>query len=114
MVQVLATPSQTAGLTSAPFAITSGATFQVSFSARVAPSSFGSGYFTVIFLSGGTEISRQEILLKAGKLTFATTSTDAAGDYQFGLTSLGNSQVTLEAVYAGDVQHWPAYARVGP
>jgi hypothetical protein len=114
MVQVLATPSQTAALTSAPFALTSGATFQISFSARVAPSSLGSGYFTVIFLSNGTEISRQEISLKAGKLTFATTSTDAAGDYQFGLTSLGNSQVTLEAVYAGDAQHWPAYSRVGP
>jgi hypothetical protein len=114
MVRVLATPSQNAALTSAPFALTSGAAFQISFSARVAPSSFGSGYFTVIFLSSGTEISRQEISLKAGKLTFATTSTDAAGDYQFGLTSLGNSQVTLEAVYAGDAQHWPAYARVGP
>ena len=59
-------------------------------------------------------MSRQEILLKAGKLIFATTSTDAAGDYQFGLTSLGNSQVAIEAVYAGDVQHWPAYARVVP
>jgi hypothetical protein len=23
------------------------------------------------------------------------------------------SRVTLEAVYAGDAQHWPAYARVG-
>ncbi|MCU1316986.1 MAG: hypothetical protein JWN63_2308 [Candidatus Acidoferrum typicum] len=114
MVRVLATPSQTAALTSAPFALTSGAAFHVSFSARVAPSSFGSGYFTVIFLSGGTEISRQEIPLTAGKLTFATTSTDAAGNYQFGLTSLGTSQVTFEAAYAGDAQRWPAYARVAP
>ena len=114
MVQVLATPSQTGALTSAPFALTSGAAFQVSFSARVAPSSLGSGYFTVIFLSGGTEISRQEIPLTAGKLTFATTSTDAAGSYQFGLTSLGTSPVALEAAYPGDAQHWPAYARVAP
>jgi hypothetical protein len=68
----------------------------------------------VIFLSGGTEISRQEIPLTAGKLTFATTSTDAAGNYQFGLTSLGTSQVTFEAAYAGDAQRWPAYARVAP
>jgi hypothetical protein len=90
MVQVLAAPSQTAALTSAPFALTPGAAFQVSLSARVAPSSLGSGYFAVIFLSGGTEISRQEIPLTAGKLAFATTSTDAAGIYQFGLSSFRN------------------------
>jgi len=114
MVQVLATSSLTAALTSAPFTLTSGAAFKVSFSARVAPSSLGSGYFTVIFLSGGTEISRQEIPLTAGKLRFATTSTDATGNYQFGLTSFGTSQVTFEAAYAGDAQHWPAYALVAP
>jgi hypothetical protein len=114
MVQVLATPSQTAALTSAPFALTPGATFNVSFSARVAPVSFASGYFTVIFLGAGTEISRQVIPLPANKVTFGTSSTDAVGHYQLGLASLGTSQVTLEAAYAGDAQHWPAYARVGP
>jgi len=66
MVQVLATSSQNAALTSAPFAVTSGAPFQASFSARVAPSSFASGYFTVIFLNG-TEVSRQEIPLTTTK-----------------------------------------------
>jgi len=113
MVQVLATASENAALTSAAFAVTSGAPFQVSFSARVAPSSFASGYFTVIFLNG-TEVSRQEIPLTTTKVTFGTTSTDAAGNYQLSLTSLGTSQVTLEAAYAGDTQHWPAYARVAP
>jgi hypothetical protein len=114
MVQVLATPSQAAALTSAPFALTPGATFIASFSARVAPVSFASGYFTVIFLGAGTEISRQVIPLPATKVTFGTTSTDAVGHYQLALTSLGTSQVTLEAAYAGDAQHWPAYARVAP
>jgi hypothetical protein len=114
MVQVLATPGQAAALTSAPFALTPGAAFQASFSARVAPLSFASGYFTVIFLVNGTEISRQEIPLTAAKVTFATTPTDAAGNYQFSLSSLGTSLVTLEATYTGDVLHWPAYARTGP
>src|SRR5208283_1621740 len=82
-------------------------------SARVAPSSFGSGYFTVIFLNG-TEIMRQEIPLTADKATLATTLTDAAGNYQVGLSALGTSQVTLEVVYAGDSQHWPGYAQAGP
>jgi hypothetical protein len=52
--------------------------------------------------------------LTTTKVTFGTTSTDAAGNYQLSLTSLGTSQVTLEAAYAGDTQHWPAYARVAP
>lgn len=114
MVSVVATPTQSAALTSAPFALTSGAPFQASFSARVASSSFGSGYFAVIFLGGGTEISRQEMQLNAGKLTFGTTTTDAAGNYLLSLTPLGTSQVILEATYAGDTQHWPAYAKVAP
>jgi hypothetical protein len=109
MVQVLATPSQTAALTSASFALTPGAAFNVWFSARVTPTSIGSGYFTAIFLNG-TEISRQEIPLTASQAGLAVTSTDAAGSYQIDLTSLGNSQLTLEAAYAGDTQHWPAYA----
>jgi hypothetical protein len=113
MVQVLATSSQNAALTSAPFAVTSGAPFQASFSARVAPSSFASGYFTVIFLNG-TEVSRQEIPLTTTKVTFGATSTDSAGNYQLSLKPLGTSQVTLEATYPGDAQHWPAYARVAP
>ncbi len=113
MVQVLAAPSQNAALTSAPFAVTSGAPFQASFSARVAPSSFASGYFTVIFLNG-TEVLRLETPLTVTKVTFGTTSTDATGNYKIALTSLGTSPVTLEATYGGDAQHWPAYARVAP
>jgi len=113
MVEVLAASTQTAALTSAPFAVTADATFNVSFSARVAPSSLGSGYFTVIFLNG-TEISRQKIPFRAGRLAFGATATNVAGDYQFSLTGLGTSQVTLEAQYAGDAQRWPAYARFAP
>jgi hypothetical protein len=114
MVQVLATSSQTAALTSAPFALTPGATFNLSFSASVAPVSYASGYFTVIFLGAGTEISRQVIPLPATKVTLGTASTDVGGHYQLGLASLGTSPVTLETTYSGDAQHWPAYARVAP
>jgi hypothetical protein len=109
MIQVLATPGQTAALTSAAFALTPGAGFNASFSARVAPASIGSGYFTVIFLNG-TEISRQETPLTAAPVSFGAASTDAAGNYRFDITSFGTSQLTLGASYAGDPQHWPAYA----
>jgi hypothetical protein len=113
MVRVLATPSQTAALTSAPFAVTPGAAFVVSFTASVAPSSVGSGYLTVIFLNG-TEIQRQDIPLTAAKIALGTASPDAAGAYQFSLSVLGTSQAIVEADYAGDPQHWPGYTRVGP
>lgn len=114
MVQVLATATQTAALSSAPFAITPGDSFQASFSARVSTSSVGSGYFTVIFLSLGTEIERQEVPFTITTVALGTTSTDPSGNFLFGLTSLGTSQVLLEATYNGDAQHWPAYGQVAP
>jgi hypothetical protein len=114
MVQVQAASSQSAVLTSAPFAVTAGDAFQFSFSARVAPSSAGSGYFTVIFLNAGTEFLRTTIPLAAGKVALGNGATDATGNYQLSLTSLGTSHAILEATYAGDAQHWPGYARVNP
>jgi hypothetical protein len=114
MVNVQATSSQTAWLTSVPFSVTPGGAFQLSYSARVAPSSAGSGYFMVIFLKGGSEFLRNTIPLAGGKVEFGNVVSDAAGNYQLGLTSLGATHVILEATYAGDATHWPAYARVGP
>lgn len=112
MVEVQALPSQFALLNSAPFAVTAGDAFQLSFSARVAPLSVGSGYFTLIFLDANGEFLRERIPLAAEKLTVGSTTTDSVGNYQMSLTSLGASHVLLEATYAGDAQHWPAYARV--
>jgi Glycosyltransferase WbsX/IPT/TIG domain len=125
MVHVGATQSQFATLDSLPFPISEGAAFQVTFSARVAPSSLGSGYFFLAFLdaSGGVlhvpaesagALSCESIPLEPGRMTPGTATTDSAGSFQLSLTSLGTSQVILEATYAGDAQHWPSYARVGP
>lgn len=114
MVTVQATPSQTAALTSFPFGVTAGEAFQLSFSARVAPLSLGSGYFTVIFLTSGTESARYRIPLVPATVALGTATTGSAGNYQFSLASLGTSQVVLQAIYGGDSQHWPAYARVTP
>jgi hypothetical protein len=114
MVLVLAEADETAALTSAPFTISGGATFEVVFEARVAPSSFGSGYFAVIFLKSNVEFVRQTLPLKAGSVAQGTTATDATGAYSLGLASLGSTRIILEANYAGDAQHWPGYARAGP
>ena len=125
MVQVVTTPSQFAALDSAPFAITQGQAFQVSFSARIAPSAAGSGYFflgfqdasgnflTIPAPSAGA-LHAESIPFAAAKSDVGTATTDARGNFQLSLTSLGTSQAMVQATYSGDAQHWPAYARTGP
>ena len=54
------------------------------------------------------------IPMAPAKLTLGTTTTDTSGQYTFSLTSLGTSQVTLEANYPGDAQHWPEDAQHWP
>jgi hypothetical protein len=121
MVQVVAAPSQLALLDSYSFGVTGGAAFQLSFSA--ASLSKGIGYFWVGFLDAtGNSIEVPQaskyasyaewIPMAPAKLTLGTTSTDTSGNYKLSLTSLGTSQVTLEANYPGYAQHWPGYAQV--
>ena len=123
MLQVVATPDQFATLDSTPFPVTPDAAFQFSCFARV--SSSKSGYFIVAFQdasgnyltipgpSGGA-VHAESIPLTAANISLGVTTTDSAGNFQFSLTSVGTSQVKLEAAYAGDSQHWPAYGQTGP
>ena len=106
-----------------PFAVTPSAAFQFSCFARIAPSR--SGYFIIAFQdtggnfltipapSGGA-VHAESIPLTAATGTLGAITTDSAGNFQFSLTSLGTSQVTLEATYA-DIpsigQHIPRLAR---
>lgn len=125
MVQVVATSSQPAWLDSMPFSVTGAASFQVSFSARIPPSSLKSGYFIIAFKDANgnfmpipgpnpNDLHAETIPFSSGKLSIGTATTDSGGNYQLSLASLGTLQVILEGVYTGDTQHWPAYARVGP
>ena len=45
-------------------------------------------------------------------LLVGTTTTEAGGNFNLSLAALGSQQVLLEGTYAGDAQHWPAYAQV--
>jgi hypothetical protein len=114
MVNAIATVSQNAALTSIPFSVTAGTPFQATFSARISPSSAGSGEFMVIFLSGGNEFNRQRVPFVAASLPVGTATTDSTGHYQLDLSWLGTTQLILESNYAGDATHWPGYARVAP
>ena len=123
MAQVVATADQLATLDSVPFAVTASTPFQFSCFARIAPTN--SGYFFVTFQdasgnsltipapSGGA-LRAEMIPITAAKVPLGSVTTDSAGNFQFSLAALGTSQVTLEAAYVGDAQHWPAYAQTGP
>lgn len=125
MVQVVAASNQLATLDSAPFPITGGTSFQVSFAARVPPLSSASGYFVVAFIDAAgniiplpgpnpEDLKSETIPFSPGKITLGPATTDALGHYQLSLTSLGTTSVVLEGTYAGDTQHWPAYAGTSP
>lgn len=109
MLSVDATAAQAAALTSAPIAVTPGAPFQFTMSARVAPACAGAGYFALIFLDGsGMEAARLWIPFASGFAPIATATTDGSGNFAVDLSSLGTAAVTLRASYAGDARHWPA------
>ncbi len=113
MVLVQATSTQKAELTSAAFAVAAGGTFRLAMSARVAPSSAGSGYFTVIFLNGfRTEFMRLWIPLAAGRASIGSATTDASGAYHVSLSNLGAAQTTVVAEFAGDARRYPAHVSV--
>src|SRR5215469_2713959 len=120
MVQVVATAAQFATLDSAQFPVTASAPFQLSFSARVVPSNSGS--FIVYFRDANGNVVNipapsvgasnvESIPITAAKVPLGSATTDSAGNFQFSLTSLGTSEVKLEANYPGDAQHWPGYAQ---
>jgi hypothetical protein len=126
-IQVIASPGQFATLDSDPFAVTPEAAFDLSFSAQVAPSTQGSGYFILAFIGDagpgddlqlpGAEaaaVHAESLPLDPGRVTLGTAMTDSAGTFQLRVSSLGTSPALLEATYEGDAQRWPSYARVGP
>ena len=125
MVQAVGTSGQSAMLDSLPFSVTGGTPFQVSFTARIPPSSSSSGYFIIAFEDSNgniipipgpnsNDLKSETIPFSSGNLILGTATTDSAGNYQLSLTSLGTSLAILEGTYVGDAQHWPAYARTGP
>ncbi len=126
MARVVAGSTESALLDSAPFDVTGGSPFQLTFSARITASSLGSGYFMLYFLDangggplpipdpGDGHLTVETIPLAPAHVSVGTTTTDAVGHYQLSITSLGTAQPSLEAAYSGDRQYWPAYAKVEP
>ena len=127
MVQVTASLSQFATLDSALFPVVAGGTLDLVITARIATESLNSGYFTVAFQdatgtgtylaipapSAGT-VHAESIPYTPSMLSVGSTTTDASGSFRLGISALSGVTLTANASYAGDAQHWPAYAQVSP
>jgi hypothetical protein len=111
-LHVTAQPDQTAAINSTNFDVTAGGTFTVTFIARVAPISEGSGYFSVVFLGPDQEISRFKIPLRAETIPLGEVVTGGGGAFQFQVPDAPAWQALFQAWYAGDDRYWPAYAKV--
>jgi hypothetical protein len=81
-----------------------------SFAARVAPSSRGSGYFAIFFLSPATEVARRTIALAPSTVALGTTTTGADGSFTAAVRGLPEGTSLVEAWYRGDGRYFPAYA----
>jgi hypothetical protein len=112
MLHIQATPDQDAAINSAPFRVTAGAAYTLTFVARISPPSFGSGYFDITFQDDGAELTRERVQLAPALVRIAAAITDAQGHYAINLKSLPRGNLLLEANYAGNDQYWPAYASI--
>jgi hypothetical protein len=109
-LHVVAQPDQGAAINSAKFPTTPGASYTVTFVARVSPDSQGSGYFNLIFDNETREIRRFTLPLRPAVIPLGAAISDGDGVYQFDTDDTFISSVALEAWYPGDQEHWPAFA----
>ena len=112
LLHVVSGPDQLVGLNSTDFSVIPGESYTVTFSARVAPRSLGSGYFTLIFLAE-VETSRRTFAFDAASSQAIVAASDA-GLFTYDWTDLGSGHVRVLASWSGDDARWPAYAAAQP
>jgi len=110
MLHIQAAANQDAAINSATFNVTPGATYNLTFTARISPASFESGYFDITFQDSNGEFKRETIPLATGVVPIGRANTDAQGHFAIDLKSLPRGTLLLEATYTGNEQSWPAYA----
>lgn len=114
MLSVLSNSNQYVGINSGSFPVTAGSNYNFTVGARASPTSFGSGYFTVIFLKDSTELARYTVFFSAPSIKAGDAVTGQDGTFSVSLQLPGYPKGTglqVEAIYAGDDLHWPAYAK---
>jgi uncharacterized protein (TIGR03437 family) len=110
-IQISATAAQQTFVNSLPLTAVPGSTYNLTIQARVSPSSFGSGYFALVFLTAsGTEISRNVVQFEPATVTLGTSQTASDGSYNLSFAPPNSGSPQLQAAYAGTGALWPAFA----
>ena len=109
-----ATRTQRTYINSVPFAVTPGARFTLTIRARIAPSSAGSGAFSLIFLKD-SEHARKSLAFSGASIALGSGTTAADGSYRIGYVAPAG-RFALRAGFAGTDPYWPALAQatIGP
>lgn len=110
MLHVSATEDQNIAINSAPFDVTQGATYSLTFVARIPPAAFGSGYFDITFQNAGGEFQREKIQLVPAVVKIGVSMIDTQGHYAISIPGPATGVILLEVNYPGNDEYWPAYA----
>jgi hypothetical protein len=108
-LHITAQPDEGAAINSSMFPTTAGASFTVTFVARVSPESAESGYFNLIFNDGGSIGRRLRFPLEAANILLGEAISDENGAYQVLLDEVPAATSKLQAWYVGDDEYWPAF-----
>jgi hypothetical protein len=82
--------------------------FRFSVKAHLTPASTGSGYFAVLFMHAGTELSRAMIRFAPASIPIGAARTGRDGSWSIRLPEQSGDAFTVQAQYEGDERYWPA------
>ncbi|MFZ0626531.1 MAG: hypothetical protein WAN34_08545 [Acidimicrobiia bacterium] len=89
--------------------VTPNSEFVLSCTAGIPPDSSGSGYVSVVFLRGGSEVARVISDLTAPPIRLGVVATDESGRLTIDANGLQPGAYDLRIAYPGDLDHWGAY-----
>ncbi len=110
MLHVTAAQGEVAAINSADFDVEAGKRFRVTFDVRVAPSSVGSGYLSLVFLGPSKEVLRERVFLEPATIELGDATTGADGRYATSGSGLPSGSLRIDAWYAGSVRDFPSHA----
>jgi hypothetical protein len=111
-LHVTAKPGQVLMINSTAVGVTPKAQFTMRVTARVSPSSAGSGYFTLIwFNAAGNEPLRETLLFQPKTQTLGTATTASDGSFAIA-NSLSSDDYEITAEFAGSAKLWPAMSKM--
>jgi hypothetical protein len=114
MLRIRASVGRSLAVDSPAFGVQPGQRFTVSFQARVAPASVGSGYFSLIFRGTSGEVGREQVDFTPATFSMGTRTTDENGFFRATFhppgVNLGLGRVRVGARFDGNDQLLPASA----